>query len=1294
MNIRILFAFLAVLLMNTAQGSIEPTSGRYVLTEADLTVKIPGGQLTWDREWRNNQWHFNRRWADLEIEFNAADGSIRRITRNNDLYEPTGSSSTRFRFGSTMRIRITDSGFQWYDRQGNWINYDEDGKIVGYGDRNQTSVQLIRDSQGRISQVRDHFDRLVLTITYDNDELREVSDQSGRKVTYQYEDGQLSLVTDARGYDWQFGYSSTGMLTTKTDPLDRTTTLSYSSDGRVRSIERPGEGITQYTFDYLNAQHLYYLRTTRPGGQVSEAWYNRKGEIVRRDVNSQTVLRVEKDGRRRVHFDFNNHATSHHFDEFRNPTGITWPDGSQTVVEYEHDFSQPIREINEAGVITRHEYDGQGNRTRTIEAEGTPLERVTEYEYDVRGRLDVLRQVGDADTETAETHFDYDNFDNLIEVTDPEEGVTAFTHDIQGNILTRTDPLERTWSHSYDALGNLVLERDPLALETVYVYDEVGNQVKVVFPDLTETVFVYDSADRLEMVIDAEGGEQIYEYDSAGNRIKETDPSGKVTRYEYDADRRLRKIIDEADNETVFHYPDGPGQHHGDRHQPIKIEYPTFERNLQYDRRGRAIAQTDRWLEDAQWREQTSRTFYDARGHEIRTLDNAQRETSYEYDALGRMTAVTDALDQTTEYHYDNRNNLIGLTDANNNTHRFSFDKAGRKVTEARPMGQTIAYIYDIAGQLTDRIDPMGHRAAYDYDDAGRREKVRHYHVNDPDTPERTVEFSFDDRGRLDGYEDGLMSATYTYDDLSRKTAETVNYLGITRTHQQTWHANGRQASLTGPHGQTYGFNWDDVDRLQSVVIPGEGVIAYSEYDWLQPATIQFPGGTIRTNTFDGLQRLKTIQVANADDEVLMDYVYTWDETGNITHKITEHGPYLYGYDEIDRLTEAQYPTFSAEAWNYDPLGNRLTDIRTGDEEWQYNANNELLDSVEYSHEYDANGSLIAERNPDGSLHRTFEYNAETRLSTVRDENGRLIAEYLYDPFGRRIKKTVYDPPGQNSESKWYIYSDQGLMAELDGQGNQLDFYLFPPGGLWSTDPILRQSGSSYYYYQTDHLGTPQQLIDAAGSVVHLREMRAFGEVAQSGMEDRWRFPGQLASKETGFYYNYFRDYFPRRGRYYQADPIGLQGGSDLYSYVYNNPIYYLDSLGLRAEMCATMRFPVGARREVTRDPLSPWGEWKRSGESTDGGDGGVFWLNVRCLCVRERTMEKTTRWYVTYSVGRICRGPCGDIDTRNWEEEELVRTKTKSERHKDYRWIAGGQAMNPASATFLCIDQCDSLNR
>ena len=50
---------------------------------------------------------------------------------------------------------------------------------------------------------------------------------------------------------------------------------------------------------------------------------------------------------------------------------------------------------------------------------------------------------------------------------------------------------------------------------------------------------------------------------------------------------------------------------------------------------------------------------------------------------------------------------------------------------------------------------------------------------------------------------------------------------------------------------------------------------------------------------------------------------------------------------------------------------------------------------------------------------------------------------------------------------------------------------------------------------------------------------------------------------------NYFRDYDPQTGRYIESDPVGLRGGVNTYSYAGDNPISFVDRLGL-SQSCPT----------------------------------------------------------------------------------------------------------------------------
>ncbi len=184
----------------------------------------------------------------------------------------------------------------------------------------------------------------------------------------------------------------------------------------------------------------------------------------------------------------------------------------------------------------------------------------------------------------------------------------------------------------------------------------------------------------------------------------------------------------------------------------------------------------------------------------------------------------------------------------------------------------------------------------------------------------------------------------------------------------------------------------------------------------------------------------------------------------------------------------------------------------------------------------------------------------------------RIESTYYYDPFGRRLWKEVA------GVRTYFVYADEGLVAEVDAAGNVTKSYGNKPGSTWTTDPLFMKIGGQYYFYQNDHLGTPQKLTAINGAVVWSAKYSSFGEAEvdlSSSVTNNLRFPGQYFDEETMLHYNWHRYYDCSIGKYLSSDPIGLLGGINYYIYVKDNPIRYIDPFGL-----ATLPIPEGFRND------------------------------------------------------------------------------------------------------------------
>ena len=125
--------------------------------------------------------------------------------------------------------------------------------------------------------------------------------------------------------------------------------------------------------------------------------------------------------------------------------------------------------------------------------------------------------------------------------------------------------------------------------------------------------------------------------------------------------------------------------------------------------------------------------------------------------------------------------------------------------------------------------------------------------------------------------------------------------------------------------------------------------------------------------------------------------------------------------------------------------------------------------------------------------------------------------KYYYDPFSRWLWKEV------NGTRTYFMYSDEGLVAEMDAAGNITKSYGYRPNSTWTTDPMFMKTGTDYYFYHNDHLGTPQKLTAISGALVWSAKYSSFGEVTvdpTSTITNNLRFPVQYYDEETGLHYN------------------------------------------------------------------------------------------------------------------------------------------------------------------------------
>jgi RHS repeat-associated protein len=95
-------------------------------------------------------------------------------------------------------------------------------------------------------------------------------------------------------------------------------------------------------------------------------------------------------------------------------------------------------------------------------------------------------------------------------------------------------------------------------------------------------------------------------------------------------------------------------------------------------------------------------------------------------------------------------------------------------------------------------------------------------------------------------------------------------------------------------------------------------------------------------------------------------------------------------------------------------------------------------------------------------------------------------------------------------------------------------------------------------------------LLDTSQAVVAAYTYDTFGKVMiQTGALDQpYKFSTKRYDEKTGLSYYGYRYYSPALGRWMTRDPLEEAGGINLYEFVKNNPLSFVDPFGLEEVFC------------------------------------------------------------------------------------------------------------------------------
>ncbi|MEA4862660.1 MAG: RHS repeat domain-containing protein [Victivallaceae bacterium] len=772
--------------------------------------------------------------------------------------------------------------------------------------------------------------------------------------------------------------------------------------------------------------------------------------------------------------------------------------------------------IHAYGGVDYVDYDSAGRPWRIRNRNGM----VTVAEYDNLGR--VFR------TGIAATNG------SALTVSDT---VTEYVRDVissGGHCISRLQTFEYDDGVSFGSSATMVKSEDSCNANNAHVIWENGR--------VTSSYVVYQSDGKNEHIIYPDSSTVLNMYHN-GRLDSSSHSFLGGTSYAYDAIGRLSTVTK----------PDGG---------------TTVVTSNVYDGRGNITSETVTF--NGSNSRVTSRT-YDNMDRMTAEIQPGGRAVTYDYNPKSQVILTSGYGVYKQEYGY-NYGKVVSLTtwqdDNTSAVTTWEHNYEGNVKRKHYADGVTVAYSYTADGLLRARYDnwsPTGENLYIGYAYwPGYGDRIQQ--VLPPNNDDEIVTTFYDRRGRVRRQKDMAGNHYFTYNSQNLLDNVTIPYytgrcvkyvydaigrrttMGIYNTGTSNWETQtvytyendstlktSRLHSISGLGKQATYTRLTNSNRISSVSFSNTGFSSNcpdSTYGYDSQLRLTHKGGW--TSEFNAKDEATLINSDLGYQQYTLSWFNTYDGSGQLTQGILG-------------IMAAEGPMGTTYDYSYDSIGNHLVDGVT------VNSVNQPSNLT-----YDAVGNMTGD-----GIH-TFVYDGQNRMAKAL--GGANSYEFFYDYAGRCYQRNrmIVDAGGEifgSTPDEYYIYDNDKKIAVLR-DGSLAEKYVWQPASSGDADVVLFDTNGIYATDANKNV-TGQWVPDEWNNFVPMLmacNYTPFGEPTTSVR--RFAFSSEEWLGDYGLLRYLYRDYSPSLKRFLTRDPIGEDGGVNLYNFVGNNPVTKWDNWG------------------------------------------------------------------------------------------------------------------------------------